>query len=257
MSRFLFIISISFLIACKGGGGSGDAFEENSPMPGFDVEGSDPIAIMIADKVMNAMGGRKAWDNTRVICWTFFGKRKLVWDKHTGDVRIDYVDSDEKIIVNIHSMEGKVYKNGRELTDADSLARYLKKGKSIWINDSYWLVMPFKMKDSGVTLHYIGEDTLTGGGDAQFLHMTFKEVGDTPDNMYGVWVDFETNLVSQWAFFKSYEDADPTFVNPWLDYQSYGEILLSGDRGSKKITDIRVLEEVPTGTFNSFEEINI
>ena len=61
----------------------------NPPAEGFNLEGSDAEAMIIADEVMAAMGGRKAWDETRHIAWNFFGARELVWDKWTGDVRID------------------------------------------------------------------------------------------------------------------------------------------------------------------------
>src|SRR2546421_138000 len=58
--------------------------EENPPAPGFDRAGSDPRAVAIADRTMRAMGGRRAWDQTRYISWRFFGKRLHVWDKWTG-----------------------------------------------------------------------------------------------------------------------------------------------------------------------------
>ena len=38
-------------------------------------EVSDPKAIEIANKVMAAMGGEKAWNDTRHITWNFFGVR--------------------------------------------------------------------------------------------------------------------------------------------------------------------------------------
>ncbi len=45
----------------------------NPAADGFDMAGSDPKAVEIADQVMQAMGGRKAWDNTHYISWNFFG----------------------------------------------------------------------------------------------------------------------------------------------------------------------------------------
>ncbi|MFY0627820.1 MAG: hypothetical protein JXR07_16090 [Reichenbachiella sp.] len=231
--------------------------EENAPLPGFNIEESDAEAVMLADKVMAAMGGRKAWDDTKIICWTFFEKRRLVWNKHTGDVRITDLKSDQVTIVNIHSLEGKVFKNGKELTQPDSLARYLKKGKSIWINDSYWLVMPFKLKDTGVTLHYIGEDTLDNGQDAFTFQMTFKNVGNTPDNVYNIWVDAKTKLIGKWAFFRSFEDTEPSFTTPWLEYERYEDILLSSSRGKGNMSNIKVLDSAPNGTFSSLEKIDI
>lgn len=255
----LFLILITIVISCKPKAGSVEIIEleQNPPLPGFNIKNSDPEAILIADKVMRAMGGRNAWDETKIICWTFFEKRRLVWNKYTGDVRINYMDSDEQIIVNIHSLKGKVYKDGQEMTNADSLARYLKKGKSIWINDSYWLVMPYKLKDTGVSLHYIGEDTLDNGQDSFVFQMSFENVGDTPDNVYNIWVNVHSNLVEKWAFFRSSEDTEPAFSTPWLNYKKYGDILLSSSRGKGSMGNIKVLDDIPKGTFDSFNEIDI
>ncbi|MFT7033053.1 MAG: hypothetical protein ACJA2S_001554 [Cyclobacteriaceae bacterium] len=228
---------------------------ENYPAEGFDVDGSDFNAIVIADRVMKAMGGRKAWDDTRYISWNFFGSRKLLWDKWTGDVRVEYLKSDLNIIVNIHDLTGKVQKDGMEMTNVDSLKVYLDKGKRNWINDSYWLVMPYKLKDSGVTLSFLEEDSTLAGKKSYLLELTFKDVGVTPQNYYEVWVDEETNLVSQWAFYRIHGQIEANFVMPWQDYKQYGNILLSGDRGEKQLTDIKVLESVPEHTFKTFDSV--
>jgi hypothetical protein len=231
--------------------------QENPPMEGFNMAGSDPKAIQIADSVMAAQGGRESWDETRYISWNFFGNRKLLWDKATGNVRVEHLKDDTKILVNVNTDEGRVYKDGAEVTQLDSVAKYLQRGKEAWINDSYWLVMPFKLKDSGVTLKYLGEETTQAGQPADVLQLTFESVGVTPENKYKVYVDKETNLVSQWAYFKSASDPEPAFVMPWQDYQTYGKLKLSGDRGQAKITDIKVLDEVPETAFTSFEPVNL
>ncbi|WP_237143948.1 hypothetical protein [Pontibacter pamirensis] len=233
------------------------AGQENPPMDGFNMAASDPEAIVIADSVMAAQGGRESWDNTRYISWNFFGNRKLLWDKHTGNVRVEHVKDDTKILVNINTGEGRVFKDGAEVTQPDSLAKYLQQGKEAWINDSYWLVMPFKLKDSGVTLKYLGEDTTQVGQQADVLQLTYENIGVTPENKYKVYVDKNTNLVAQWAYFRNASDSVPAFVMPWQDYQSYGRLKLSGDRGQAKITDIKVLEEVPESAFTAFEPVNL
>ena len=150
---YFFLIALGF-VACD----SVKNLSHNPPLNGFDIKNSDPKAMKIADEVMNAMGGRNAWERTRYLSWDFFGSRQHIWDKHTGDVRIESKKDNYKLIMNIHSMEGKVFKDGEMLTHPDSLSKYLEKGKSAWINDSYWLVMPYKLKDSGVTLKYLGDD---------------------------------------------------------------------------------------------------
>ena len=230
---------------------------ENPPAEGFNEAGSDAQAIQVADEVMAAQGGRKNWDDTRYLTWNFFGNRRHVWDKQTGDVRVDYLKEDRKVLLNLNTGQGKVYKDGAEVTHPDSLAKYLQQGKEAWINDSYWLVMPYKLKDSGVTLKYLREDTTEAGQPADVLQLTFQDVGVTPQNRYEVYVDKQNRLVSQWAFYPNASDQEPRFVRPWDDYQTYGNIKLSGGRGNTNITEIKVLEQVPEGTFTSLEPVDL
>ncbi|MFK7770532.1 MAG: hypothetical protein AB8F94_00280 [Saprospiraceae bacterium] len=222
---------------------------KNPPAAGFDLANSDAAAIKVADQVMEAMGGRKAYDETRYLFWNFFGSRTLLWDKHKGDVRIESQTDDFTVVMNIHTMKGKVKMNGKELSQPDSLSKYLQKGKNIWINDSYWLVMPFKLKDSGVTLKHLGEDKTEAGKMADVLELNFKSVGKTPENKYHVFVDQETKLVAQWTFYPKYTDTEPRFLTPWDGYKTFGKIKLSGGRGTYQLTDIKVLEKVDAGVF--------
>lgn len=225
----------------------------NPPAEGFDLEGSDPEAIAIADKVMEAMGGRNAWDSTHIIAWNFFGRRHLIWNKQTGDVRIDVPQDTAVYLLNIKDGSAKVKFKGEEITDPDSLPVYQQKGKGMWINDSYWLVMPFKLKDSGVTLEYLGEDTTQTGVKADVLKLTFEAVGNTPDNMYKVWVDQSDNLVKQWAYYARYDQESPNAVWPWDNYQTYGQIKLSADRSDDRGPKmVKVYETLPEAVFNSF-----
>lgn len=227
---------------------------ENPAATGFDAAGSDPAAVVLADAVMLAQGSRAAWDNTHYISWNFFGARTLLWDKWTGLVRIEWLKRPLKVIVDIDDNTGKVWMDGAIQTHPDTLKKYLDMGKKVWINDSYWLAMPYKLKDSGVTLKSLGQSATADGRAADLLQLTFKGVGVTPDNKYQVWVDRETHLVSQWAFFNQFTDEKPRFTNPWKDYKRYGSILLSGDRGRGEahLNPIQVLSEVPEGTFERF-----
>lgn len=227
---------------------------ENPAAPGFDLKGSDPAAINIANEVMRAQGGRAAWDATKVIRWTFFGGRTLTWDKQAGLCRIDWLKRQRKVIINLQDGSGKVSLNGVEQTNPDSLVKYLDLGRKVWINDSYWLFMPFKLKDSGVTLKSLGEGKTADGKPADLLQLTFKGVGVTPDNKYHVWVDKKTRLVTQWAYFEKYTDEKPEIQNPWGDYRRYGDILLSSDRGKDEgsLAPISVMEKAEVGTFEHF-----
>ncbi len=224
----------------------------NPPAEGFNSTDSDSKAIAIADEVMEAMGGRQAWDATRYLSWNFFGSRIHHWDKKTGDVRIESAKDNYTLLMNIHTMKGKLKKDGELVTHPDSLSKYMEKGKSAWINDAYWLVMPFKLKDSGVTLKYKGEGKTEAGEDSDILELTFKGVGDTPDNKYDVYVDKNTRLVNQWAFYPKYDDPEPRFLTPWAAYKKHGAIMLSSDRGKYQLTDIEAPAEMAEAIFKAF-----
>tara|TARA_X000001036_G_scaffold204452_2_gene192084 strand:+ start:6280 stop:7062 length:783 start_codon:yes stop_codon:yes gene_type:complete len=223
----------------------------NYPSPGFDVEGSDPLAIVLADRVMSAMGGREAWDKTRYLKWNFFDRHSLLWDKEAAKVRIEIQKRGQVILLDLNKLTGKVFQQGIELSNPDSVAFYLLKGKKIWMNDSYWLLMPFKLKDTGVTLTYVKEEVTQSGELSDVLKLTFKDVGATPDNAYWVWVSKDQDLIKQWAYFKHFTDSLPQFVSPWDDYKEYGEILLATGRGWRNLTEVAVLSSVPPHIFIS------
>ncbi|MDN5204422.1 hypothetical protein QQ008_23720 [Fulvivirgaceae bacterium BMA10] len=231
--------------------------DDNPAMDGFNEVASDSKAIEIADEVMQAMGGRNNWDATRFIVWEFFGRRKLYWDKWTGNVRVESLTDDFKVLLNVHEMTGKVFRDSSEITQPDSLAKYVQIGKNIWINDSYWLVMPFKLKDSGVTLKYTREDTTQVGALSDVLTLTFEEVGVTPQNKYEVFVDKNSRLITQWSFFSNANDDSARFVTPWADYNKYGSIMLSGNRGRGSLNGITVLDSMPESVFSSFEAVDM
>ncbi|WP_304235873.1 hypothetical protein [Jiulongibacter sediminis] len=200
-----------------------------------------------------AMGGQEAFDNIQHISWNFFGVRNLTWDKYSGDVRIDLNNENTVYLVNTKTKEGRVFKNGEEYTQPDSLQKYLKTAYEIWINDSYWLVMPFKMDDPGVSSKYLKEKATQNGEAADVIELTFNETGVTPDNKYHIYFDKNTGLVTQWDFFRNYSDEKPMFSLPWQNYVRYGSVLLSGDRGERKLSDIKVFKKLPKTVYTEFK----
>lgn len=230
---------------------------DNPPAPGFDLEGSDQRAIELADSVMMALGGRKSWDDTRYLRWNFFGRRMLLWDKHQHRVRIETPADSSVYIVDLQELSNSQIKHqGQLMSQPDSIAKYAERAQSIWINDAYWIFMPFKLKDSGVTLKYMGQDTTQEGKTAEVIALTFREVGDTPQNKYKVYIEPETYLPIQWDYFTQASDETPRFSSPWQNYERHGDILLSGDRGQRQITDIAVYDSVPEEAFSSMNAVD-
>jgi len=198
---------------------------------------SDPRAVEIADRVMTAVGGRDRWDAVQCIGWTIFGRTHM-WNKWTGDYRLE-ADS-LLVIMNVNSGTGRAWKNGTPVTDAKTLEPILARAHSIWINDSYWLLMPCKLEDDGVTLKYGGEKATEDGRPADMLVLTFDNVGETPQNKYDVYVDRESGLVTQWSYYENAADPEPKFTLPWNGWSDFDGVRLAPGRGRVEVTGIRV-----------------
>ena len=231
------------------------ANDANPPLPGFDEAGSDREAIEIADGVMARLGGRRNWDATRYITWRFFGRRLHVWDKWTGNLRFE--SKGLVVLMNINSQEGRAWEEGVAVTDPDTLAARLSAGYRAWINDSYWLVLPYKLKDSGVTLRYKERGMTEEGIPADILELTFAGVGVTPQNKYDVYVDVHERLVRQWAFYPDAADETPAWVDPWKNWKQYGKIWLADGHGRTSHTDVAVFDDLPAAVFESTEVVDM
>jgi len=255
-----------FGVSMLGGSLSTARAEDNPSLPGFRADASDARAIEIADEVMAALGGRAAWDNTQFVTWRFFNRRNHWWDKWTGDVRIEsaaYNDSldqweaDKLVLMNINTKKGRVWLDGVEATADSTIAENLEWGYSVWVNDSYWMFMPHKLKDSGVALKYLGEKTMTNGKLGDVLELTFEAVGLTPGNKYHVFVDKQTRLVAEWSFFREAKNEEPNFTIPWNNWSKVSSIMMVGDHGRDNDWMAGAPKTLPRSVFESPEPVDI
>ncbi|ALJ01260.1 hypothetical protein DC20_06125 [Rufibacter tibetensis] len=220
---------------------------------------ADAKAAAIAQEVMQALGGKKAWDNTRYLAWTFNNQYHL-WDKKTNDLRYERGDS-LVVISNLDTKQGKVFLRGTQVTDTTKANPQLRRMYPTWANNSYWFIMPYKLQDAGVTLTYVGEGKTQAGASADILQMTFNKVGVTPDNKYLLAVDKQSRLITEWNYFAKFTDEKPAFTRPWTNYQRYGDIMLSSGRSTDtadrlNIRDIAAPASVAPELFNSSTPIN-
>jgi len=224
------------------------------PAPGDDggppARAADDRAVALARSVMEHLGGDEAWEATRYVTWDFFGSRRHVWDRWTGDVRIE-VDG-RVILMNIDTRRGRVFEGDAEVTDEAARAEALEGGYAMWVNDSYWMFMPYKLLDPGVRLAHRGEGALADGRAADVLELTFDDgVGLTPRNRYDVFVARDTGLVEQWSFYRDADDAEPRFTGPWAGWKRFGRIMLSTDKGRGKDWRVAVFDDLPRSVFDS------
>jgi hypothetical protein len=219
--------------------------EDNPAAAGFDAAGSDARAVAIADVVMHNLGGRGNWDAVQCLAWEIFGRTHL-WNKWTGDYRLE--DGELLVIMNVNDGGGRAWTNGVEL-DGEEKTAALERGLAVWINDSYWVFMPYKLKDTGVTLKYAGESKTPDGRAADVLVLTFRDVGETPENRYEVYVDQATGMVSHWAYFENATDTEPGITSDWNNWTEFGGIMIALRDGRREVKGVRVSRDNDAAAF--------
>jgi hypothetical protein len=203
---------------------------------------SDPKAIAIADQVMTALGGKEAWNDTHFLRFDFAveqGGRTVMsrahtWDKWTGRYRLDAKTKDGApytVLMNVNTKEGTAYMKGAKV-EGEQAKKLVDDTYAAWVNDTYWLLMPYKMRDPGVTLALAGE-AKEGGATYDKVHLTFQDVGLTPKDQYWAYVNRDTHLMDKWEFVLQGQKP-PAVPWAWKNWQRYGKVMLSNDKVSPK-----------------------
>ena len=118
------------------------------------AEPVDAKAQGIAQAMMKEMGGQDAWNQAHFVRYDFrvsaggktVADRSHLWDKRTGRYRLETVDKNGARQVVLFNT-----------ADAQSPAKpEVKQAYATFINDMYWLAMPWKWMDAGVHLKYLG-----------------------------------------------------------------------------------------------------
>jgi len=212
--------------------------------PSLAQDAKDPKAEAIAARVQEALGGKKAWDETRYLKWTFAGRRSHTWDKWTGRHRLEGKNKDGApyvILDNLNTKTGEAWVNGKKV-EGDEAKKMVENAYGAWVNDSYWLLAPYKIQDPGVNLSSAGEETIDGKTYDK-LALSFGKVGLTPGDRYWMYVNRDTGLVDRWAYRLQDQPADaaPTPWS-WEGWQTYGKIRLAPTRIQVGATPERKLE---------------
>lgn len=117
--------------------------------------------------------------------------------------------------------EGYATVDGAEVADTVR-RRLVDAAYGRYINDTYWLMMPLKLLDSGV-YHRRENDTTIEGRSYQVLALTFAEVGLTPRDRYWLMIDPVTKLVHRWKYTLQ-SGREGEFV--WDEYTQFGPLKL-------------------------------
>ncbi|MFT6795408.1 MAG: hypothetical protein ACJART_000541 [Maribacter sp.] len=137
--------------------------------------GADADAL--AQKMLSTLNYDK-FKQTRFLEWSFQGgAHQYKWDKEKRNVAVSW----DEYLVNLDLIAPEsslALKNGERLMDIESEA-IIEKAVDYFNNDSFWLVAPYKVFDSGVTRSIV---PLPDGTDG--LLVTYTTGGSTPGDSY-------------------------------------------------------------------------
>jgi hypothetical protein len=199
----------------------------------------DARADAVGKEFLAALGGQSAWDKARQFKFDFVVVRdgqalarfSHAWDRYTGDYRMSGTDKTGAPFVvyfNVNTKAGQAYVNGKP-AEGEANEAMLKNAYGRFINDTYWLLAPWKIFDPGVHLAYEGEKPCPQGGTCDVLRLSFDNVGLTPKDKYWLWITRDGRKMVQWQYLLNGAAEDPTTAQ-WNDWQTVGGIALSMDK---------------------------
>lgn len=180
----------------------------------------------LADAVWKASGGEN-WPNVKAIDFTFAVEKNgktLVSAEHHWDLaaQTDHVKWKGKdVTVNL----------AEPAASAQAKPAYAR-----WVNDSYWLLAPLKLKDRGVHLSEEGRKTIDGV-EREVLRLSFSQVGLTPNDQYRLYIDPATKLLASWDYMP---EPGQTVHGTWENYQKSGGLTLATEHKMEG-AEIRIL----------------
>lgn len=151
-------------------------------------------AEALADHVESALR-RDAWERTGAIRWTFgpTGARHL-WDRERDWARVQW--DDVEVLVDLDDpRRGVAWRAGHRIEGSEGPLR-IREGWERWVNDSFWLIAPYKLRDPGTTRSIVGVD----GRDA--LLISYASGGATPGDAY-LWLLDEDGTPRAWRMWVS------------------------------------------------------
>lgn len=203
------------------------------------IAAQDPKAVEVGQAMIAAMGGEPAWEHARLFHfdWQVVRDGQVVasfshwWDRYTGQYRVEGVNKEGKkweALFNVNTKKGDFFVDGKK-TSGDEEARGLAMAYGRFINDTYWVLAPWKIFDPGVSLEYTGQVKDGDGHTCDQIKLSFDNVGLTPKDIYWMDVDQTTHLMYQWEFVLGGAKEAPTVVT-WKNWGKFGPIMLSTDK---------------------------
>lgn len=148
-------------------------FKYNEKLP----EGIEsPKADALANNMLEVLD-YEAYKNTDYIEWTFKRRHHFKWNKADNSCQVLWKDFKVNLDLSTPS-QSEVFKNNVKIEGSEK-QEYIDQATKYFNNDSFWLVAPYKVFDSGVTRQVV---TLENAKKA--LLVTYNSGGSTPGDSY-------------------------------------------------------------------------
>ncbi|MFD2562516.1 hypothetical protein [Aquimarina rubra] len=115
--------------------------------------------------------------NTDYIQWTFRNKNHYLWNKKSGKVEVTWEDYKANLDL-LNPKNSTISKDNVDLVNSEK-DEMLEKALSYFNNDSFWVVAPHKLFDTGVTRKLVNLEDGSKG-----LLITYGSGGTTPGDSY-------------------------------------------------------------------------
>ena len=202
------------------------------------ADNSSATEAPLATELWKASGGEN-WDKVKQVDFTFAveqdGKRLFTaehaWNVAAGTDTVKWTDKQGKahnVTVNLAAAP----------PDGEAKDAYAR-----WVNDSYWLLAPLKIRDPGVKVEATGPKDLNGTS-LETLQLSFENVGLTPTDRYLFYIDPQTKLPRAWDYLpQTGEGLQAT----WEKFQNFGGLNLATEHHFKgktiKLVDVKVVSQ--------------
>ena len=198
---------------------------------------ADPLSAEVVKQMTDAMGGQAAWDNIPYFRFDFvvvkdakeIARFQHWWDKKNGRDRVQGPDDKGRTvtaIVDLQTKKGKSFTEGIVDTDSTNVANIVQMGYERWVNDTYWMMMPFKLRDPGVHLKHARTER-RGGAEYDVIELSFdKGVGLTSGDRYWLYVNRGTHLMDRWEMLLESMKPPPSAAS-WEGWTQVGPVRLS------------------------------
>lgn len=135
---------------------------------------ADELAYKMLDAVNNA-----AFEKTRFLEWSFRnGAHLYKWDKELGIAEVSW--DNYKVILNLNNnSKSVVHSKVGEILNPKKSKALIDKAIDLFNNDSFWLVAPFKVFDTGTERRIVKLDD-----NSEALLITYTTGGSTPGDSY-------------------------------------------------------------------------